>query len=89
MKVKRITSVIEAVQWFPGVKVQGVQGADPNWWCGCVIVGGPCSVPHVHTGSSGGFLVEEGDWIIPLEDGIHYTVCKPEEFEETFEEVTK
>ena len=81
--------VVVANQWFPGNKAEGVQGDDPNMWCGCVIMGGPCDKPHVHSSSytGGALLVVPGDWIVADPDGVHYDIIKPDVFEETFKQV--
>jgi len=36
-------------------------------------------IPHVHTIHDGQFcLVEDGDWIVPEPDGVHFYPIKPE-----------
>lgn len=68
MKVKK-REIFEAEQWFPGKKVPGVQGADINIMCGCVITGGPANAPHIHPTVSECELVKSGDWIVTDEKG--------------------
>lgn len=87
-KFRKIPVVIEAQPWFPGNGAEGVRGDNPNMWCGCVIIGGPCNRPHVHTiHGNQAVLLEPGDWIIPEPDGIHFYPCKPNIFEATYETV--
>ena len=48
MKIRK-KEVFDAEQWFPGKEVQGVQGADPGKWCGCIIMGSEkFKEPHIH-----------------------------------------
>jgi len=50
-------------------------------------IGCPVFKPHVHTiHNNQAVLIEEGDWILPEADGIHYYPCKPDIFEETYTE---
>lgn len=78
--------VVDAVQWFPGTSVRGVCGDDPKMICGCVIVGGPSTVPHVHTTHGGqAVLIEPGDWIIAEPNGVHFYPVKPDIFSATYE----
>ena len=80
--------VVEAVQWFPGVEHPAVMGNNPEMWCGCVMIGGPCNVPHIHIEGQGlqTVLVEPGDWIIA--DGEHYHVCAADAFDLYYEAVS-
>lgn len=51
-----------------------------------MVLGGPCDQPHVHPPGVGiAFKVEPGDWILPDPDGIHFTTCKPDVFEEIYQ----
>ena len=87
-KFRKKPVVIEAEQWFPGNQAKGVRGDDPNMWCGCVTIGGPSNLPHVHTiHGNKAVLVMEGDWIIPELDGIHFYPCKPDIFGQTYESI--
>jgi len=76
---------IESERWLPGNKAIGVQGDNPNIWCGCVMFGGPCNRPHVHT-TRGIMLVQPGDWIIPQgRNGVHFINITQEVFERTYD----
>jgi hypothetical protein len=47
------------------------------------------SLRHVHTiHNNQAIYLEINDWIIPEPDGIHYYPCKPDVFNNTYEEVT-
>jgi hypothetical protein len=42
--------------------------------------------PHVHTVHQGqSVILEDGDWIMPEPDGIHFYPCKPKIFQEIYE----
>lgn len=85
MKVRK-KEIFEAEQWSPGKMVPGVQGTDPAKWCGCVIVGGPVDIPHIHLEVSECELVKSGDWIVTDEKGKRCLV-KPDIFNRTYEKV--
>lgn len=85
MKVREKSEIVEAVQWFPGKEVPEVKGTKPNKWCGCVIVGGPPDVPHIHIAEKIE-LVEPGDWIITNKKGKRCLV-KPDVFEKIYEKI--
>jgi len=85
--------VIEAVQWFPGVEVEGVepemgascvdpQCGDSTWDHACT-AGGPTGRHFVRT-LEGDHRVSPGDWIITGVKGERYP-CKPDIFEATYE----
>ncbi len=82
MKVRK-REMFDALQWFPGKKVPGVQGADPTKWCGCVFAGGPASIPHIHHPCQ---LVEKGDWVVTDQKGNRCLV-KPDVFNDIYEKV--
>ena len=84
-KFRKKPVVIDATQWYPGVKIEGVCGDDPKMICGCVLVGGDASRPHIHT-LEGSMLVSPGDWIITGVQGERYP-RKPDIFEQTYEKV--
>ena len=78
--------VSDFVQWFPGVKVPGVKGADPGKMCGCQTIGGPGTVPHVHTAHNfQTVLVNPGDWIVAEPNGDGYYPIKDEIMRATYE----
>jgi hypothetical protein len=79
-KFRKKPILIEAVQWFPGTPVEGVErvdaltlgpGADPAQlgWCPTL---------------EGGYLVSPGDWIITGAHGKRYP-CKPDIFAQMYE----
>lgn len=82
MKFRKKSTVIEAEQWFPGKKVTGVQGDNPNMICGCVALrGAKASVPHVHTAHNNQAVdLEPGDWIVAEPDGRGYYPIKQDIF---------
>lgn len=79
LKFRKLPVVIEAEQWFPGVKIEGVEQIDYD--------GAPMGVIHtledlkdtVHYGSP-------GDWVIIGVEGERY-FCKPNIFTATYEPV--
>jgi hypothetical protein len=77
MKFRKKPVVIEAVQWFPGLNVDGV--------CNRADAPGIAN-PHIHT-LEGSLIVSPGDWIITGVKGEKYP-CKPDIFEATYEQVT-
>lgn len=78
--------VIEAVQWLPGRVVAGVVGDKADSMCGCALLGGDGSSPHVHT-ANGAVRVNAGDWICTqIIDGRRdIWPCRDEVFRETYE----
>lgn len=76
----------DAEQWFPGKKVPGVIGTDPNKWCGCVIAGGPPDVPHIHPSVTECELVKPGDWVVTDTKGKKCLV-KPDMFDKIYEKI--
>lgn len=85
MKVRK-REIFEAQQWFPGKRIKGVTGDDPNKWCGCVIVGGPPHTPHIHPSVTECELIKPGDWLVTDAKGKKCLV-KPDIFDEIFEKV--
>jgi len=77
MKFRKKPVVIDATQWFPGVKVEGVIAPDPD--------STTQFAPFVNT-LEGPLTVSPGDWIITGVKGEKYP-CKPEIFEATYEVV--
>lgn len=70
--------VIEATQWFPGVKVEGVEEVETGDAITHVI-------GRVQT-LEGPLYAMPGDWIITGVQGERYP-CKPDIFEATYEAV--
>jgi hypothetical protein len=87
-KYRKKPVVIEAEQWFPDRRVDGVVSAPlidgKGGLCGCVLLGG-LTEAHVHT-LEGPLLVSPGDWIITGVKGEKY-LCKPDIFAATYEPV--
>lgn len=73
MKFRKKPVVIDAVQWFPGVTVDGVNVDYRN------------DVASIAT-LEGEMIVSPGDWIITGVKGEKYP-CKPDIFEMTYEVV--
>lgn len=87
MKFKKKPVVIEAVQCFPGVKIDGlhiVQG-EPSVDYGSGILG---EQVLIKTLESNAFVVSRGDWIITGVKGEKYA-CKPDIFEMTYDPVAE
>lgn len=82
MKFRKRPIVIEAVQWFPGVEVEGVVYVQDQGPSGCS-EGDP--YPIIHT-LEGPHTVSSGDWIITGIKGEKYP-CKPDIFAATYEPV--
>jgi len=81
MKFRKKPVVIEATQWFPGVKIEGVEEG--------VYVDGPfvgLKYASVDTLEGRVLNVSPGDWIITGIKGERYP-CKPDIFEATYEAV--
>jgi len=73
-KFRRKPVVIEAEQWFPGVKIKGV--TEPDW---------ESRLGTIHT-LEGLMTVSPGDWIVTGIKSEKYPV-KPDIFEATYEPV--
>lgn len=71
MKFRKKPVVIDATQWFPGVKIEGIQDQKP--------------LAFVET-LEGRMTVSPGDWVITGVKGEKYP-CKPDIFEATYEAV--
>ena len=70
-KYRKKPIVVEAKQWWPGTKVEGVcPGISPEWG-------------RINT-LEGWLTVSPGDWIITGIKGEKYP-CKPDIFEATYE----
>ena len=76
-KFRKKAVVIEATQWFPGVKIEGVSEV--------FVPDGPSTVGTITT-LEGVMQVSEGDWVITGVKGEKYP-CKPDIFEMTYEPV--
>lgn len=85
MKVRK-REIFDALQWFPGKDIPGVQGADPGKWCGCVFTGGPTNIPHIHPSIFSCVLVNPGDWVVTDQKGYRCLV-KPDAFRDIYEKV--
>lgn len=86
MKVRK-KEFFDAEQWFPGKEVQGVQGANQKRLCGCIFMGGPADIPHIHQSVESVtecWLVEPGDWIITDTKG-NRCLAKPDIFDKIYE----
>lgn len=79
MKFRKKPVTIEAEQWTSNKNhVEGI----------CPMPEHSQSDAHVHTIHNNQIVfVEDGDWIIPEPDGIHFYPCKPDIFESTYERV--
>ena len=75
-KFRKRPVVIEAVQWFPGIEVEGVTEA--------VYRDGDMIFPASVRTLEGYHGVSSGDWIITGIKGERYP-CKPDVFERTYE----
>ncbi len=76
--------VIEAEQWFPGIKVEGVEHPPlPGTSQGeeCLRAHGPCGLVHTLEGK---MIVMPGDWVITGIAGERYP-CKDDIFRQTYE----
>ena len=81
-KFRKKPIVIEAEQWFPGKKLDGVCLSS----CYDTVETFPGRArPHIHT-LEGPLRVSDGDWIITGVNGEKYP-CKPDIFEKTYESV--
>jgi hypothetical protein len=72
---------VEAVQWFPASKVEGVfrKDNDPT--------PGKCRF-YVVTIHGQQVYLSAGDYVITEPDGVHHYPCRPEIFEAKYELVT-
>jgi hypothetical protein len=80
-KFRRRSTVVEAVQWGPGLDHPGVHREGTE---------GDPAVPiryYVVTVHLQRAYLAPGDWILPEPDGIHFYPCKPEEFAKLYEPV--
>lgn len=76
MKYRKKPVVIEAWQFRKGEDARGV--------CHC----NEDLRSHLHTMHGGQVVaLEDGDWIIPEPDGVHFYPCKPDVFAKTYEPV--
>lgn len=88
MKVRK-REIFDAEQWFPGKEIQGIKGADPKKWCGCVFAGGPGDKPHIHPEAKSVtecWLVKPGDWVITDIKG-NRCLTKPDIFDTIYEKI--
>jgi hypothetical protein len=74
MKFRKKPIVIEAEQWFPGIRIEGVEYD---------IL--PGQTPYIST-LEGIMWLSPGDWVITGVNGEKYP-CKPDIFEKTYEKV--
>jgi hypothetical protein len=90
-KYRRKPETVDAVQWFPGVEIEGLF-TDPKqlvgqWWAHAghqrELETGRCGIV-VNEGYP--VSVNHGDWIVSYDDGQR-AVYSPAEFEERFEAV--
>ena len=81
-KFRKKPVVIEAVQWWPGERIEGVSecGFDPGDG-----VTRPAGKGTINT-LEGPLIVSPGDWIITGVKGEKYP-CKPDIFDATYEAV--
>lgn len=67
--------MIDAEQWISNKDVKGICRTREH-----------SQSAHVHTIHNNQIVfVEDGDWIIPEPEGIHFYPCKPDIFEATYE----
>jgi hypothetical protein len=79
MKYRKKPVVIEAEQYRKGQ-------AYPLGVCCDHCLNEDWEHPHVHTiHNNQAVLIEDGDFIIPEPDGVHFYPCKPDIFEATYE----
>lgn len=77
-KFRKKSVIIEAEQWFPGVKIDGVIGNPSN---------NPMLYGQYFVETLEGMMrVRPGDWVITGVQGEKYP-CKPDIFEATYEPV--
>lgn len=81
MKYRKKPVIIEAEQYRTGDQF-------PRGVCNDACLDGNWRSPHVHTiHGNQSVLLEDGDWVIPEPDGVHFYPCKPDIFEATYEPV--
>ena len=68
---------VEAVQWFPGIAIEGVKHVDGE--------GASPSLGTFYTIHGQETFINPGDWVIREPDGIHWYPCKPDIFEATYD----
>ena len=78
MKYRKKPIIIEAEQWFPGVKIEGVEELFY-----AIPAGKPAGEARIET-LEGKMKVSPGDWIITGVNGEKYP-CKPDVFKKTYE----
>lgn len=85
--IVRKREIFKAEQWYPGKKVQGVQGTDQNQWCGCVITGfEKFKEPHIHPSITECELIKPGDWVVTNAKGKRCLVG-PDIFNKIYERI--
>ena len=84
MKFRKKPVIIEAEQWFFGKNIDGVTGEREASKGGNGLSPEP-AMAFIRT-LEGHMRVSEGDWIITGVKGERYP-CKPDIFEQTYEEV--
>jgi hypothetical protein len=90
MKFRKKPVLIEAVQYrVPWEHVDGVNGVCFGITCDCPKQDNTTNGrPHLHTiHNDQSVLLEDGDWILPEPDGIHFYPCKPDIFEAAYEPI--
>lgn len=80
MKFRRKPIVVDAEQWFPGEKIEGVRHFKPRGEGGSP--GESWFVVTIH--GQHAYLMP-GDWVITEPDGIHHYPCKPDVFAAIYE----
>lgn len=80
MRFRRKPTVIEAEQYREGKPF-------PKGVCNEACLDGDWRAPHVHTAHQNqSVILQDGDWIIPEPDGVHFYPCKPDIFSATYEQ---
>lgn len=82
MKVRKKPVVVEAVQWWPGVVIEGITELVYDPGDGSTQASGRASISTLE----GVMIVNAGDWVITGVKGEKYP-CKPDIFEATYEPV--
>lgn len=80
MKYRKKPIIIEAEQWFPGSKIEGVESEMVGTCTEC-----PVKKFYIKT-LEGEMEVSSGDYVITGEKGKKYP-CKPDVFEISYEKV--
>jgi hypothetical protein len=83
MRFRKKPVVIDAVQWFPGTRVDGVQEMAHDPGDGSTVSNGYGFIDTLE----GAMRVSPGDWVITGVQGERYP-CKPDIFDATYEAVT-